>query len=255
MNDEQRPKRETPAFDDVIKPSHKDYDSLFEVHHDNHDDPVSKQKRRKKIRILVISILLLLGLVAGGFLVYRIYDTQVAQQRQMEEEQARLEQERQEQSAFEPTLPVRDAYGDSDIPTTDVTTIVSTVDDGDFVTSEEYTLSHAEFNLRAPEIKCTVSRGTDFCFAGELRTGDDNPGVNTYFLKDAPNSRLFEDAENFATVELQGASLAAVMTMQLGGEDTAALIVVYDDGTGHLFTAPNGDIPFMESLAADMTVS
>lgn len=255
MSDQHHRRDSDPSFENVWETSDVDRDEMFNIQHDNNDDPVYRQNRRKKIRFIA-TIIVLVGIVlAAGYGFWRIYDTQQQQEQQRLAEEQQRAAEEAAQSEMEPTLPLLDSYEDHTPPSTDAATITLDFDDGVMVTSEDYSLAHSEYKFVAPEVTCNVSRASDFCFAGSLNTGKDNPDVEAYFLKDAPNSRMLEDAEHFTTVDVSGANAAATMTIQLGGNDTPSLIVVHNDGTGVLLTAPNGSINDLEGLTGDLTVA
>lgn len=255
MNEQRRPE-DRHGFEHVTKLSEDEFDKMFNIEHDNNDDPVAAKNSRKKIRMIIISTLVVLAVVAAGFLVFRIYSEQAAQEEQQRAEQEAAEREAEKQAQFEPTLPLLDAYGDATPPTPEDGTITTDMnDDGDMVSSEDFFVSHSEFAFRAPEVECSVSRDTDFCFSGELVTPEENANIHTYFLKNAPQSRMLENAENFEEVEVSGASKAALMTIQLGGESTPTVVVVQDDGTGYIFAAPGQSLDTVRGIANNLSVS
>lgn len=243
-----------PGFRHVKNRSEQEFEQLFNIEHDNNDDPVAALNKRKKLRIIIISALVIIALLASGFLVYRVYSNQLDQEQRLAEEEQRKLEEEQARAEFEPNLPLLDSYGDKTPPSTDVDTISLEVnDDGAFVSSEGDVFTHNSGEFIEAEIECSVSRSTDFCFAGELDTDDQT--MHTYFLKNAPNSRLLEHAENFETVDVKGASTAAAMTIQLGGEATPVLVVVQQDGSGYMIAAPDASQDTVRNIAQDVQVS
>lgn len=254
MNAQRTPDDEQ-GFRHAKRLSPEELEELFAVEHDNNDDPVEALQRKKKIRVAIISALLLVVLAAAGFLIYRVYSAQLEEQERREAEEQRAREEAEAEAAFEPDLPLLDAYGDSTVPSTTVDTITLDVnDDGEFVSSEDATLSHSEHEFAAAEVQCSVSRSTDFCFAGELEN-DSDQNVHVYFLKDAPNSRLLETPADFEVIDVYGADMAAVMTIELGGQPTPTLVTVHDDGTGYMITTPGASLDTVQSLAEQLELS
>ena len=87
---------------------------------------------------------------------------------------------------------------------------------------------------------CSVVDPTDFCLAGNATLGEKTAQV--YLMKDAANSRLFENPSNFQQLTVPGAVTAASMNVALiGNTPTPIIVVVASNGSGYMLTLPDTD--------------
>lgn len=101
-------------------------------------------------------------------------------------------------------------------------------------TTDNKILSFNNINLEGSIKECAVTDPIDFCYVG--KTTDINS--NIYYLKDAVNSRFFQDAENVQPIEVVGALSAATMDIDFSGQKSRVIVIVADNGSGFMIVTP-----------------
>lgn len=112
------------------------------------------------------------------------------------------------------------------------------VDKDNLVASPGSVLSlDPSLGLKAPEMDCVVENKGDFCLGGIAKLKDSQ--LDLFFLKDAVNNRLFDEATNFETVTVKGASKAFSMILGDDSDSKAVLLLVNKDGSGFMIRYPS----------------
>lgn len=135
-----------------------------------------------------------------------------------------------------PNRPLLDIYPEAPEVSSGISTAIAT--GSTITTSENSALTINGITLVAAENECSVNAPTDFCLAAV--SSEDVQTVHTYYLKDAANSRMFENPTNFTPVEVPGASAAAALDIALaGGKMTPIVVVVLPNSSGFMMALPD----------------
>lgn len=126
------------------------------------------------------------------------------------------------------------------------------IKDTNITTTDGIKLNIKGSKLEKTQLECKVKNPTDFCLAGYAEVRDIKTHV--YYLKDAAHSRLFEAAENFEKIDIEGAKTAGTMTINLK-DKTPIIAVVADDSSGFFITLPDNTPETAQTIAQALKIS
>ena len=95
--------------------------------------------------------------------------------------------------------------------------------------------------------ECVVEKASDYCHVAEM----DSSGTEyyVYFLKDAVNSRFFENAQNFETTEVKGVPAAATMVISsMTGSEMPVLLLAEQSGSGMMIFPTDNNMDSLKQL-------
>ena len=127
-----------------------------------------------------------------------------------------------------------------------------TVNKNSFDTENGSVLAIDNAQVNASQTACTVTNPTDFCYAGNISLNNNSSYV--YYLKDAAHSRFFEGAKNTKMQSVTGASVAMSLTMDFGGQNMKALVIVAPDSSGYVVSIPS-NVTDISSYAHNFSIS
>lgn len=114
-------------------------------------------------------------------------------------------------------------------------------------------LSFTSTKLTNESGPCKVVEKTDFCLAARGVTNKIDYSV--FFAPDAAHSRMFENPKTFTKVDVPGAKVAGLLTLDKNDKDTPALVIVHDDSSGWLIIPDNANEEQLKTILTNLKAS
>lgn len=225
-------------------------------------DPIETSKRNKKLKIFGLT---LLGLVTLGLVVFLslqfFEDSEeptgitppMQTQAPLPNDQADPTAPVQEPVTPETENPVQDLYPDA--PTVRAGEVAITLNENTVETSDgdKFALEGSELEL--PTYICKVNmETTDFCLAAKGTVGE--TVFNVYYLKDAVNSKLFQDPNYWVELEVAGSSGAGLLPLPMGADSEFPTIVALNsNSSGWMAVFQEADQDKVEEFASRISLN
>lgn len=246
LNNDDDTEDELPTFQDIIKNSDKEVITSSS----STTDYVEREKRSKKMKIVLLCLLGFAVVVVLGYGVYLL----------MQEDHS------DPSSGTNPAVtttaqPSTAATGTQQntkkgLPLLSIVPNPVSVSDGPasltasgsaFTTSSGISVNFTNGKVTPPTTACSITDTTDFCFGGTVTLA--NRKSNVYFFKDIVHSRFFENAESFKKVGVDGSTAAATMRIATTSSNPQpVLVVVLKDGSGVMIVSPAGSDSVVDSI-------
>jgi len=101
--------------------------------------------------------------------------------------------------------------------------------------------------------ECIVEKPADFCNVAEITSENNDKTYYAYFLKDAVNSKFFENPENFEALETTNGAAAKMTISTLNGESTPVLVMAQNTGSGLMFVSADNTPESITALEEAIT--
>lgn len=213
-------------------------------------DPLPGIKFRRKLKVTV-AVLVVLCLIVGAVFFYTSMLRENKEKRSNANEGAKQTTTTIAPKELDkPLKPLVDQFKDApEVSSGEVNVTVA----GNTVKSADGHFLTINNGLVAPAVtECVVTEPTDFCLTAQGAVGAHI--FDIYYMKDALNSRLFENPETFEKVEVANASAAGVLPLSMGSDARSSLVMVNEDSSGWLIVLENGEIAIAKDLVNDLTV-
>lgn len=219
----------------------------------DYTDIVEKYKNRKRntiIAVVCISIIAAVGIFFGSK--YILENPEVEKPAPTAESTEPTEEiPSQSPDYTEPSNPVSSLFAEK--PENDNDEITAFVENNTLQTSHGTIVSIENSEISSTIHKCAVRKSTDFCNVGTVVLNDTT--YHSYYLKNAAESRFFEEPADFQEIEIPGI-IAAILTIDtINGNSTPVLVVVEQDGTGFMFVSESNDTESLNTLVESVSVN
>lgn len=229
---DRRNEPEKPIFDDYGKEN-----SDFMKDPTDFSDPVAEERRKKRIKTIALSALAIIFVAA---LVYGTYYLMTKDNKPDAAPKSTPTQTVSSEQASQVAAknPLGKLYPNTaKVEEGQVT--VSVNKDGIAASSDGNTLKAKEGKLQSASDPCTLSQGDEFCLVAS--GNNKKQSYDVYYLRDAANSRLFENPKNFQKTTLSGAAAAATLKMSIGDKEFPALATLNRNSSGWMVIFKNGN--------------
>ena len=209
-------------------------------------DVVQEVQNKKKFIIAVIIIIAILIVVGLGFIGKKyIIDNPDAAPEPTQTVTAPVEEPEEYTPDYtEATLPTQQLIEN---PSEAPKSITAFVEEESIQTSEGIAITFNNAEITATVNECVVEKASDYCHVAEM----DSSGTEyyVYFLKDAVNSRFFENAQNFETTEVKGVPAAATMVISsMTGSEMPVLLLAEQSGSGMMIFPTDNNMDSLKQL-------
>lgn len=114
-------------------------------------------------------------------------------------------------------------------------------------TSEGIAITFNNAEITSTVNECVVERASDYCHVAEINSSGTEYYV--YFLKDAVNSRFFENAQDFEITEVNGVPAAATMVISsMNGSEMPVLLLAEQSGSGMMIFSSDNNMDSLKQL-------
>lgn len=209
-------------------------------------DVVQEAQNKKKFTIAAIFLLVVLVIGGLGFVgkKYIIDNPDAAPEPTPTASAPAEEPEEYTPDYTEATLPTQQLIeSPSEVPNS----ITAFVEGESIQTGEGTTITFNNADITATVNECVVERVSDYCHVAEINSSGTEYYV--YFLKDAVNSRFFENAQDFEVTDVEGISAAATMVItSMNGSETPVLLLVEQSGSGMMVFSTDNNMDSLKQL-------
>lgn len=206
------------------------------------------QEAQNKKKFTIAAIILLVILIIGGLAFvgkkYIIDNPDAAPEPTPTASAPVKEPEEYTPDYTEATLPTQQLIeSPSEVPNS----ITAFVEGESIQTSEGTTITFNNAGITATVNECVVERASDYCHVAEINSSGTEYYV--YFLKDAVNSRFFENAQDFEVTDVEGIPAAATMVItSMNGSETPVLLLVEQSGSGMMVFSTDNNMDSLKQL-------